>query len=108
MSEEEKVEAEAGEEKKEGESEIVEERIYIVPLGRAWITPVTKRTPRAMRLLKAFVKRHMKVDEDSIRISNEVNERVWYRGVEKPPRKIRVRVTKDRDGLVTVHLAEGE
>ncbi|MEM3715827.1 MAG: 50S ribosomal protein L31e [Candidatus Bathyarchaeia archaeon] len=107
MSEEEKVK-EAKEEKKERESDIVEERIYTVPLGRAWITPVTRRAPRAMRLLKAFIKRHMKVDDHSIRISNDVNEKIWDRGVEKPPRKIRVRVTKDKDGLVTVHLAEGE
>lgn len=108
MSEEEKVKAEVEEEKKERKSDIVEERIYTVPLGRAWITPVTRRAPRAMRLLKAFIKRHMKVDDDSIRISNEVNEKIWDRGIEKPPRKIRVRVTKDKDGLVTVHLAEGE
>ena len=47
-------------------------------------------------------------DEDSIVISNEVNERIWSRGIEKPPRRIRVRVTKDREGLVRVYLAEGE
>ncbi|MBS7624337.1 MAG: 50S ribosomal protein L31e [Candidatus Bathyarchaeia archaeon] len=95
-------------EKKEEESDIVEERIYTVPLGRAWITPVTRRAPRAMRILKAFIKRHMKIDEDSIKISNEVNEKIWERGIEKPPRKVRVRVTKDKDGVVTVYLAEAE
>ena len=39
-------------------------------------------------------------------ISNEVNERVWKRGIEKPPRKIRVRAAKDKEGNVTVYLAE--
>lgn len=99
----EEVEEKAGE-----KEEVVEERIYTVPLGKAWIRPRTKRAPRAIRLLKAFIKRHIKVEEDSIRISNDVNEKIWSRGIQKPPRRIRVRVTKDKEGLVTVHLAEGE
>jgi large subunit ribosomal protein L31e len=41
-------------------------------------------------------------------ISNDVNEKVWGKGIEKPPRKIRVRAAKDKDGNVTVYLAEGE
>jgi large subunit ribosomal protein L31e len=39
-------------------------------------------------------------------ISKEVNEKIWDRGIEKPPRKIKTRVTKDKDGNVTVYLAE--
>ena len=105
--EEAKVE-EAEAEKARAEEEIVEERIYMVPLSRAWIAPVTKRAPRAVRILRAFIKRHMKADDDSIVISNEVNERIWSRGIEKPPRKIRVRVAKNREGVVKVYLAEGE
>ena len=109
--EEETEEAEETKEIKEAEveEEVVEERIYTVPLGRARIAPVTKRAPRAIRILRAFIKRHMKADdEDSIVISNEVNEKIWSRGIEKPPRRIRVRVTKNREGLVKVYLAEGE
>jgi large subunit ribosomal protein L31e len=41
-------------------------------------------------------------------ISNEVNEKIWGRGIEKPPRKIRVRAAKDKEGNVTVYLAEGD
>jgi large subunit ribosomal protein L31e len=41
-------------------------------------------------------------------ISADVNEKVWSRGIEKPPRKIRVRAAKDKDGNVTLFLAEGE
>ncbi|MEM2610794.1 MAG: 50S ribosomal protein L31e [Candidatus Bathyarchaeia archaeon] len=94
--------------KADREREIVEERVYTVPLSRAWIMPVTKRAPRAIRILKAFIKKHMKIEEDSIVISNEVNERIWNRGIEKPPRKIRIRASKDKDGIVTVYLAEAE
>lgn len=103
--------------KEEVEEEIVEERIYTIPLGRAWISPRRKRAPRAVRLIKSFVERHMKLQSGSageefeearrLVISNDVNERVWSRGIQKPPRKIRVRVTEDKEGVVTVHLAEG-
>lgn len=96
------------EERVRGSEEVVEERIYTVPLSRAWIRPRTKRAPRAIRLLKAFIKRHMKVDEESIIISNEVNEKIWGRGIQKPPRKVRVKITKNKEGIITVQLAEGE
>jgi len=90
------------------EEKIVEERIYTVPLSRAWIGPRNKRAPRAIRILRRFILRHMKTDEEFIKITNEVNERIWSRGIEKPPRKIRIRATKNDEGIVTVHLAEGE
>jgi len=105
--------------KKGKEDEIVEERIYTIPLGKASIRPPKKRTPRAMQMIKAFITKHMKlemrVEEEEEKeelpklvISQEVNERIWGRGIEKPPKKIRVRAAKDKDGNVTVYLAEGE
>jgi len=39
-------------------------------------------------------------EEEKLVILNEVNEKIWSRGIEKPPRKIRVRVTKDKDGKI--------
>lgn len=103
--------------KKGEEEEIVEERVYTIPLGKATIRPPKKRAPRAMQLIRAFVTKHMKVEmhleeeeEEGelprVIISSEVNEKVWGRGIEKPPRKIRVRAAKDSDGNVTVYLAE--
>ncbi len=88
------------------EEGIVEERIYTVPLGKAWVSPRKKRAPRAVRILKGFITRHMK--PESISISGEVNERIWRRGIQKPPRKIRVRAAKDEDGKVSVYLAEAD
>ena len=86
--------------------DIVLKRLYIVPLVKAWAAPRKKRVPRAVRLLKEFAKRHMKAEE--VWISNAVNEILWRRGIEKPPRKIRVRAVRDREGTVTVYLAEGD
>jgi len=45
---------------------------------------------------------------ESITISGEVNERIWRKGIQKPPRKIRVRAAKDEDGKVSVYLAEAD
>jgi large subunit ribosomal protein L31e len=106
-------------EEKVEEEEIVEERVYTVPLGKCWIVPPNKRAPKAMRIIRGFVVKHMKLEqrkaegeeeEEAKRlvISNDVNERVWGRGIEKPPRKIRIRAAKDKEGNVTVYLAEGD
>ncbi|UCE44555.1 MAG: 50S ribosomal protein L31e [Candidatus Bathyarchaeota archaeon] len=90
--------------------------MYTIPLSRAWIAPRRKRAGRAVRLLRSFIQRHMKVDAEPeeegeagrLVISNEVNEKIWSRGIEKPPRRIRVRAAKDVEGTVTVYLAEGD
>ena len=113
----EEVEEEVAKPKKKKEEEIVEERTYTVPLSRALVRPPKKRAPRAMQLLKIFITKHMKLEmkvseeeeEEELPqliISKEVNEKIWSRGIEKPPRKICVRAAKDKDGNVTVHLAE--
>ncbi|MFQ5999703.1 MAG: hypothetical protein ACE5J6_02885 [Candidatus Bathyarchaeia archaeon] len=37
-----------------------------------------------------------------------MNEKIWSRGIQKPPRRIRVRAVRDKEGIVTVYLAEGD
>ena len=114
---EEEKEAEKPRREEIAEEEIVEEKVYTIPLGRAWISPRQKRAPRAMRLIRSFIQRHMKVKEEALEegeegervvISNEVNEKIWSRGIQKPPRKIRVRAAKDKEGIITIYLAEGD
>jgi len=119
-AEEEEAEKPKREKKKEEEEEIVEERTYTVPLSKAWIMPANKRAPRAVRILRSFMIKHMKLkaqkpeegeeeeEPSSLIISEEVNRKMWSRGIEKPPRNIRVRAAKDKDGNVTVYLAEGD
>ena len=88
------------------EEEIIDERIYTVPLRRAyWTGSRLRRSNRAIRILRKFVERHMKPEE--IVIQGEVNEQIWSRGIQKPPRRIRIRATKNSDNLVRVYLAEG-
>ena len=107
------------EKKAEEEEEIVEEKVYTIPLGKAWIMPSNRRASRAVRMIREFVVKNMKLEKPKggeveeeepkkLVISGEVNERVWSRGMQKPPRNIRVRAAKDKEGNVTVYLAEGD
>ncbi|MHA2006869.1 MAG: 50S ribosomal protein L31e [Promethearchaeota archaeon] len=84
------------------EEEIIDERIYIIPLAKARKGPRYKWAKKSIRFLREFITRHFK--PESLVISQEVNEKVWERGIQKPPRKLKVRVTKNIDGLCVVYL----
>ena len=88
----------------EVEEEPEEVRTYVIPLGRTRVTARKKRAPRAISLIREFAKRHMKAEE--VKIAPELNELIWSRGIEKPPRRVKVRMEKYKDGLVKVYPAE--
>ncbi|HDJ21593.1 MAG TPA: 50S ribosomal protein L31e [Candidatus Bathyarchaeota archaeon] len=81
-------------------------RYYTVPLGRAWVAPRYRRAEKAVQVLRQFTKRHMKPSR--IVIDPQVSEAIWARGIRNPPRKIRVKMTRDNEGVVTVELAGDE
>jgi len=85
------------------EEEIIDERIYVVPLAKARHGPRNKYAKKSIRYLREFMTRHFK--PESLVISQEVNEKIWSRGIQKPPRKLKVRATKNVDGLVVIYLA---
>lgn len=97
--------AEEEEAEPEEEIEVVEEKIYTIPLRHVWVvTPRGRRAPRAVRDVRDFVSRHMKAEE--VAMSNEINEALWGRSINKPPRKITVRAVKDKEGKVIVYPAK--
>jgi len=70
-------------------------KIFTVPLRKAFRKSRKKRVPYAVKLIKEFIKRHMKVKEgEEIKIGKHLNEKLWERGIEKPPRRVRVHVVK--------------
>ena len=77
-------------------------RSYTVPLGIAFEAPAYRRAKVAIRMIKEFTTRHMKATE--IRIAKDVNELVWARGIRHPPRRIKLEMDRDEDGLVSVKL----
>jgi large subunit ribosomal protein L31e len=83
-----------------------QERIYTVPLKEAWNAQRYRRSERAVTVLKSFVIRHMKAEK--VVLDPLVNEVIWAKGIKSPPHKIRVKLVKDSEGVVTVTLAEVE
>lgn len=79
-------------------------RVYTINLGRAWLTPEHKRTDRVVNMIREFATKHMKSDE--IKLEQDLNRQIWARGKTNPPRKVRVKMVKDEDGVVTVSLYE--
>ena len=90
----------------EEEIEIVEEKFYDLNLRRIWTAPREKRTPRAVRYVRQYAAQRMKTD--NVSLSEETNSLLWNRGISKPPRKIRIRVVKDKEGKVIVFPGEGK
>ncbi|MGI6483362.1 MAG: 50S ribosomal protein L31e [Methanobacterium sp.] len=80
------------------------ERVYVIPLRDAKKAPRTKRSPRATRFVREFIQKHMKSDD--VQIDASVNEKIWERGIQKIPPKIKVKATKEDDGSVLVTLAQ--
>lgn len=77
------------------------EREYIIPLRHRWqIVPRYKRANKAVRSVKEFLVRHMKIrdrDLDKIRIEKSLNELIWARGIKHPPSSVKVKAIKDGD-----------
>ena len=74
---------------------MADEKIYTIPLGKAYDYIRTKRVRRAITLVRQFVARHSKVAEKNVRLSNMLNAHMWERGVQKPPRRIKIKIVKD-------------
>jgi len=75
-------------------------RVYTINLSKVWLSPENRRTKRAINMIKEFATRHMKAEE--IKIDEELNRQMWKRGIRHPPRRVRVKMVKDEDDIVTV------
>lgn len=86
------------------EKKVVESREYVINLRRAYEVSRTKRAKYAVGLVRRFIARHLKVEVKSVKIGQRLNEALWMRSIEKPPRRVRVSVEKYSDGTVLVEL----
>ncbi|MBC7218848.1 MAG: 50S ribosomal protein L31e [Hadesarchaea archaeon] len=81
-----------------------EEKIFVIPLGEVKRAPRYRRANRAAKLVREYLARHMK--SEKIILDPKLNEKLWERGQEKPPSKIRVKAVKEEDGVVHASPAE--
>jgi large subunit ribosomal protein L31e len=75
-------------------------RVYTINLSKVVLAPHRRRTKRVINMIKEFATRHMKAEE--VKIDEELNQYMWKRGIRHPPRRLRVKMTKDEDDIVTV------
>ena len=88
---------------KKQEKEKVLERTYNVPLRKGTRrAPNWKRTKKAVSVLREFLAKHMK--SDNVKLSKELNEKLWEHGIKNPPHHVKVNATKDDKGVVKVEL----
>ena len=70
------------------------------------MAPRSRRALRAVKEIRENVARHMKAEAEKIWIDQKLNEKIWERGIQKPPKKITVKAVKFDDGLVEVSLPD--
>jgi len=85
------------------------EREYIIPLReKCRVVPRYRKTPKAIKTIKEFLVRHMKIYDgelNKIKIDKYLNEYLWFRGIRRPPHKIKVKAIKEGD-IVKVELVD--
>lgn len=87
-------------------SEETVERVYTINLGKVLLSPNNQRAKRAINMIKEFAIRHMK--SETVKMEEDVSHLVWQRGIRHPPRKIRVKLTKDDDGAILISKYQEE
>jgi len=80
------------------------ERTYTIPLREVYDAPRPRRANKAVKVIKDFLVRHMKTD--NVKLDSSINEAIWERSREKPPRKIKVKVVKEEDVAVASLVEE--
>jgi len=91
------------------EKKQIKERIYVINLRREWLkVPRYERTGRAIKAIKKFIAKHMKVrdkDFSKIKLDSYLNNEIWFRGRANPPAKIKVKAIKEGE-IVKVDFVE--
>lgn len=83
------------------------ERIYVIPLKKTGFNSA-KAAPTAIKRVKNYLTRHMKVEEKDIWIDSSLNNLLWSFGKYNMQSKIRVKAVKFDDGVVEAYLPELE
>ena len=73
----------------------MDERLYTIPLGKAYEAPTVKRANRAVTILREYITKHAKVS--NVGISGMLNRYLWKGSRKHPPRNVKIKVIKDGD-----------
>ena len=71
------------------------ERLYTIPLRKEFSkAPNYKRTSRAIKAIRDFIKRHMK--NENVKIGKHLNLEMWKHGRKNPPARIKVKAVLEK------------
>jgi len=83
----------------------MKERIYTINLKREFLkAPRWKKSQKASYAVRKFLERHMKIDENKIKIGSSITEKIWEHGNQNPPNKIRIKVIQTDEGIVKAEM----
>ena len=82
-----------------------DEQVYTIPLRAVKYVPRWQRSKKAVNEVFTFLERHTKTERSMIRMDPTISEKIWERGSEKPPSRIRIRTMKFEDGILEAELA---
>ncbi len=83
------------------------EKIYVIPLKKKGFKS-SMAAPIAVKRVKQFLTKHMKVEAKDIWMDDSLNNALWAHGKYRMPSKIRVKAVKFDDGVVEAYLPELE
>jgi len=83
------------------------EKIYVIPLKKKGFKS-SVAAPIAVKRVKQFLTKHMKVEAKDIWMDDSLNDALWTHGKYRMPSKIRVKAVKFDDGVVEAYLPELE
>jgi len=83
---------------------MVDEKILTINLRkRLQKTPKWQRSKRSVKILKQILEKQVKGD---IKISSDVNEKIWSRSIKNPHAKLRIRIVELEDKTFRAELAK--
>jgi ribosomal protein L31E len=63
---------------------------FVVGLQGLYNHPKPRRAKKGIALLKRFAFKHLRIAEENVLVSNNLNEFIWHKGRENVPRKVRI------------------
>jgi len=84
---------------KEEEKKFVRESVHTIGLRRAFDHPRTSRTKYAVREIKEYIVKHTRKEPF---VDPSVNEALWAKGIQSPPRRIKVKIQEEEKKATAV------
>ena len=74
---------------------MVEEKVFNIPLRGTHDKQRRRRASNAIKIIRDFLIKNTKTA--NIKIGKSINDVLWKKGIQNPPRKIRIHVIKEED-----------